>query len=281
MAALETLAKAYAKAHPIEIGRQLDHAETQASADFLAQIPAEHAAAVLDVMMPLPATETLALLPAGEAAAIVARLDPRSGAALLGRLDPAVRSGVLAALPGAERARLERMLAYDPQCAGSRIDPRVVAVPDSAAAAEVFEYLRQAPAGVLYYVYALDERQRLCGVFTLRELMRVPPETRVSAFMTRNPQRARAVDPFESVVRHPAWRRVHALPVVDAAERFLGVLRYSVFRRVEAELGYGSSGPDPARTASALAELYGLGAGGLAQWISAALGSSGTPGGRG
>jgi magnesium transporter len=277
MAALETLANAYAKAYPIEIGRLLDHAESRQSADFLAGIPPEYAAAVLDVMMPLPAAETLAALPVGAAAEIVARLDPRSGAALLGRLDPAARIGVLEALPRAERARLETMLSYDPHCAGSRIDPRVAAVPDSAGAAEVFEYLRQAPAGVLYYVYVIDERQRLSGVFTLRELMRAAPETRVGAFMTRNPQRVRAVDPFESVVRHPAWRRVHALPVVDASERFLGVLRYSVFRRVEAELGHATSGPDPARTASALAELYGLGAGGLAHWISAALGASGNP----
>jgi len=281
MAGLEALANAYAKGHPVEVGRLLDHAQTAESGGFLARIPAEHAAAVLDVMMPLPAAEMLSGLPAAPAAAIVARLDPRSGTALLSRLDAAVRSAVLEALPRLERARLERMLAYDPQCAGSRIDPRVAAVPDSAGAAEVFEYLRQAPAGVLYYVYALDESQRLCGVFTLRELMRAAPETRVAAFMTRNPQRVRAVDPFESVVRHPAWRRVHALPVVDASERFLGVLRYSVFRRVEAELGYASSGPDPARTASALAELYGLGAGGLAQWISAALGASNNPGGRG
>jgi magnesium transporter len=280
MAALDTLADAYAKAHPVEIGRLLDRVQSHERADFLARIPAEYAASVLEVMMPLPAAETLAGLEAGAAAAIVARLDPRSGAALLGRLDAVASRGVLDALPGTERARLETLLAYDPHCAGSRIDPRVAAVPDSAAAAEVFEYLRQAPAGVLYYVYALDEAQRLCGVFTLRELMRAAPDARVAAIMTRNPQRVRAFDPFESVVRHPAWRRVHALPVVDGSERFLGVLRYSVFRRVEAELGQATSGPDPARTASALAELYALGAGGLAQWISGALGSGGNQGGR-
>lgn len=280
MAALHTLADAYTKAHPLEIGRLLDHVQSDERAEFLARIPAEDAASVLDVMMPLPAAETLAGLAAGAAAAIVAQLDPRSAAALLGRLDPAASRGVLDALPTAERARLETLLAYDPQCAGSRIDPRVAAVPDSVAAAEVFEYLRRTPAGVLYYVYALDEAQRLCGVFTLRELMGAAPNTRVATFMTRNPQRVRALNPFESVVRHPAWRRVHALPVVDGSERFLGVLRYSVFRRVEAELGQALSGPDPARTASALAELYSLGAGGLAQWISGTLGSGGHQGGR-
>jgi magnesium transporter len=280
MAALDMLADAYAKAHPIEIGRLLDRAQGQERGDFLARIPAEHAAGVLEVMMPLPAAETLAGVPAATAASIVARLDPRSSAALLGRLDPAASRAVLDALPDAERARLETLLAYDPQCAGSRIDPRVAAVPDSVAAEQVFDYLRQAPLGVLYYVYVLDEAQRLSGVFTLRELMRAAPEARVAAFMTRHPERVRAVDPFESVVRHPAWRRVHALPVVDASERFLGVLRYSVFRRVEAELGQATSGPDPARTASALAELYGLSAGGLAQWISGALGAGANQGGR-
>src|SRR5690349_7536618 len=138
-------------------------------------------------MMPLPAAETLGDLPASAAAAIVAHLDPRSAAALLSRLEPVASQGILEALPGAQRTRLETLLAYDPQCAGSRIDPRVAAVPDSVAASVVFEYLRKAPAGVLYYVYALDEAQRLCGVFTLRELMRAAPSTRVAAIMTRNP----------------------------------------------------------------------------------------------
>jgi hypothetical protein len=52
---------------------------------------------------------------------------------------------------------------------------------------------------------------------------------------------------------------VHALPVVDAADRFLGAIRYATFRALETELGHSLSGPDPSRTANALAELLWVG----------------------
>jgi magnesium transporter len=276
MAAFDALTLAYAEAHPHEIGRLLDRAESHESAEFLAHMPAARAAFVLDAMMPLSAAETLSELAADAAAAIVAELDPRSAAALLGRVDAGISKRVLEAMPVAQRTRLQTLLGYDPACAGSRIDPRAVAVADSTTVADVFEQLRRAPDGILYYVYALDEIQRLVGVFSLRELMSAAPDAEVATIMIRNPQRIRAFDSVESIVRHPAWRRVHALPVVDATERFLGVLRYSVLRNVEAELGQSSAGPDPSRTASALAELYALGAGGFSHLLSGLLAGTGS-----
>jgi hypothetical protein len=61
------------------------------------------------------------------------------------------------------------------------------------------------------------------------------------------------------------------LPVVDADERFLGALNYAAFRAIEAELGQAMAGADATRSASALAELFGLSAGAVLQWASNAL----------
>jgi len=38
-----------------------------------------------------------------------------------------------------------------------------------------------------------------------------------------------------SIVEHPGWRDVHALPVIDDRELFLGVLRYETLRQLEQE----------------------------------------------
>ena len=60
------------------------------------------------------------------------------------------------------------------------------------------------------------------------------------------------------LVMHPAWKRLHALPVVDREGRLLGAIRYGALRAIEAELGERLLRFD-ARVAPALAELCALG----------------------
>ena len=80
---------------------------------------------------------------------------------------------------------------------------------------------------------------------------------------------------------HPAWKRFHALPVIDTDGRFLGVVRYKSVRELEArflETGFEDQG---ARTAEAVGELYGLGLRGMFEsLVSALLGSDESQRGR-
>jgi Mg/Co/Ni transporter MgtE len=190
---------------------------------------------------------------------------------LLLRLPQAEAAALLEPLSPVRSAQLRMLLQYGPARAGGRVDPRAPGVPESLTADEALRRVLREPDGVLYYVYVLDDAQRLVGVVNLRELMRARGDSRVEAIMVRDPARLQADDPLERVARHAAWRRVHALPVVDGSGRFLGALRYSVFRAIEAELGQTVSGPDAARSVSALAELYGLGANALFQLAGTSL----------
>jgi len=93
--------------------------------------------------------------------------------------------------------------------------------------------------------------------------------------MTRDPQALLASASRESIASHPAWQRVHALPVVDRGGVLLGAVRYETVRRLERELGRAARDPDRHATASALAELYGLGLGGFVEWASTTVRGTG------
>jgi Mg/Co/Ni transporter MgtE len=112
----------------------------------------------------------------------------------------------------------------------------------------------------LHYVYVVDDEQKLVGVCNMRELMCADPRDPVVDVMIRKPDRLVAADPLDSLVVHPGWRKVHALPVVDARGRFVGAIRYSDFRTLEAEMGLTRSSGSVVETTSALAELFSLGA---------------------
>jgi hypothetical protein len=51
----------------------------------------------------------------------------------------------------------------------------------------------------------------------------------------------------------------------------LGAIRYEMVRRLERDLGRGAKQVDAQATAAALAELYGLGLGGIVEWASATV----------
>ena len=67
----------------------------------------------------------------------------------------------------------------------------------------------------------------------------------------------------ESIVAHPAWKRIHALPVVERDGRFVGVIRYESVRQLEGRLLEQDVEDHAARTATALGEVYALGLLGL------------------
>lgn len=270
MTAWVALASAYAEAHPTEVARLLESSTDAACAALLRALDESCAARVIAATSPLAAAAALAALPPEIAASIVGRLDPRTASIVLLRLPPADAAGLFERLPGERAAQLRRMLDYGPTRAGGRADPRAISVPATLDAAETLAWVQRAPEGGLHYVYVVDDAQRLVGVVSLRELVSAPSGARIDTFMVKDPDKLHAEDTLERVARHAGWRRVHALPVVDAGGRFVGALRYSVFRAVEAELGQSAVGPDPARTAGALAELYALGGGALLQWAFAA-----------
>jgi Mg/Co/Ni transporter MgtE len=256
----ERLVDAFGKEHPRDVARRIEGAQPEQTAGLLAGVSLLTAASVVAHTSPLAVTTALEHLPPGRASALLAELDPRSIARLLLRCDQPARQKLLASLSRSVAEPVERLLAYPNESVGSRMDPRAPAVPESRTVVDAITAVRAAPGSALYYLYVTDESQRLIGVLNLRELMSASGSKQLSEIMVRDPERARAMDSIETLVRHPAWRKVHALPVVDESNCLVGAVRYSTFRALEAEVGKSLSGRNPSRTANALAELLWLGA---------------------
>lgn len=271
MSAELMLVRAFAAAYPEEVARSIERLAPEAAAEVLGALDAETAAEVLARAVPLIAAHCLAPLDAKAGGEILEAAHPTLAADLLFRLEPATRARLLDAVTPARAEGLKRMTEYGPRCAGGRLDPRAPALPETLSVSEVLERLRAQPAGVMHYVYAIDADRRLIGVINMRELMLAPPEAPLGTLITRNPEALFAHDSLEVIARHAAWKRSHALPVIDRDRRFLGALRYSTFRAIETELGQAAAGPDTDQTASALAELCAVGASAMTRFIGTAL----------
>ena len=258
MSAETLLVQAFAAQHPDEAARAVEQLAPAVFAEVLDALEVAQAAALAVRVMPLAAALALTQLSTEKAASIVLEIEPRSAAVVLLRLTAAERDRIYEAMPQARAAMLRTLSEYGADRAAGRIDPRAPMLPEALAVSEVIDRLRASPEGALDYVYAVDGERRLTGVVNLRELLGAAPTDTLARIMTRSPHTLLADEPLEAIALHPAWKRQHALPVVDRDGRLLGALRYSAFRAVESELGARSASRDTQVT-SALAELFALG----------------------
>jgi magnesium transporter len=178
----------------------------------------------------------LAALNPEQAAGIVEQLEPDDAADLIGELPPTVASRILSYV--ADRADLEKLLAYEEDTAGGLMTPEVVRVPVSATASQAIEEIRRQAEEMenFYQVYCVDDSGRLMGVLPLQRLVAAAPDRKVEELM--QPPEAVA-DPDldqEEVARLMARYNVPALPVVDREGKLLGRVTFDdVIDVVEAE----------------------------------------------
>jgi magnesium transporter len=182
------------------------------------------------------ASETLAALDPGRAAAIVRELDDDDAADMLGELDPSQQEQILSGVR--DRSEVDRLLRYDEETAGGRMTTHVVAVPDSATAEQALEEIRRQAEEMedFYQVFVVDRDSRLVGVLPFKDLVISRPERPVRSFMADADIFVTPDLDQEEVARVMARYNLPSVPVVDELGRLLGRVTFDdVIDVVEAE----------------------------------------------
>jgi len=195
-------------------GRLLDILDAFTAAQSLSEVEPEMQAEVIEGLTESRASNLLEIMPPDEAADILGNL-PR---------DKAER---LLNMMGVREAKLIReLLGYPEDTAGGKMTPEFLAVPSSYTAGECIDYLRRkAPdAETLYYVYVVDDEERLKGVVSLRDLLTVDPGERVEEFMCRDVISVHVDDDQEAVAEVMSRYNLLALPVVDDENVLKGII---------------------------------------------------------
>jgi len=110
--------------------------------------------------------ELLRALPAGERRIWLRLLAPDDTADVIQAADEEERASMLEQLDDVTRREVRALLAYKEDQAGGLMNPRFARVRPGMTVDEAISYVRRQAAHVetIYYVYALDEAQRLLGL---------------------------------------------------------------------------------------------------------------------
>ena len=152
---------------------------------------------------------------------------PDDAADLLQRAPPSTRTELLGLLDEHSQRDVRALLAYAEDEAGGLMSPRYARLRPDMTADEAITYLRRQARERLetvYYVYVLDDAERLLGVVSFRELFAAEPSRAVRDVMRTDLITLRDDEDQEVVARVFRRHGLLALPVVDAGRHLKGIV---------------------------------------------------------
>ena len=159
---------------------------------------------------------------------IVEHMSPDDRAYLLDEVPAKVAKKLLGLLTPEERAATALLLGYGENTAGRIMTPEYVDLKSSASVAQALEKIRRVGLDkeTIYYVYVIDEKRRLIGIVSLRQLVLADPQTRVADIMEQDLIFAHTNDDQEEVAHKIQKYDLLALPVVDREDRLVGIVTH-------------------------------------------------------
>jgi magnesium transporter len=167
-------------------------------------------------------------IPNAEIAEGVRDLESDDAVAILENLDPEDRAEVLEALPLVERTALRRSLDYPENSAGRLMQTTLIAVPAFWNVGQAIDHMREADVEALpesfFEVFVVDPGHRFLGTVFLDRLARSKRPVRLDSIMQEDRRRVNVMEDREEVARLFERYNLVSVPVVDEAERLVGVI---------------------------------------------------------
>ncbi len=165
-------------------------------------------------------------MPAEKIAEILEQMPSDDVADLLGKLSDDRAKALLDLMTKEESEEVEGLLRYDEQTAGGIMLPDFIALKEETTARGAIEALQKEYIDVEmpFYLYVVDDHANLVGVISLRQLVVVPPETRLKSIMATDVVSVQTNTDQEEVARIVARYNVLAVPVVDENNKLVGIV---------------------------------------------------------
>ncbi|MFP4387994.1 MAG: magnesium transporter, partial [Desulfococcaceae bacterium] len=121
---------------------------------------------------------------------------------------------------------VESLLGYEADTAGGIMTPDFIALPEHITAKEAVKSIQREHLDVEmpFYLYVVDENQKLVGVSSLRQLVVSPPETSLKELMVTDVFSVRTHMDQEEVAKLVARYDLLAVPVVDDTNTLVGIV---------------------------------------------------------
>lgn len=211
--------------HPADIAELYQELDLD-EAEYLFKLLDDEVAA--DVLMELDEDERrklLADMPAEDIARQIDYLDSDEAVDLIQELDEDERDEILSHIDDVEQAGdIIDLLKYDEDTAGGLMGTEMIVVNENWSMPECIKQMRMQAEEMdeIYYVYVVDNENRLKGILPLKKLITHPSVSKIKHVMEESPVSVKADTPIDEVALDFEKYDLVAMPVVDSIGRLLG-----------------------------------------------------------
>lgn len=214
--------------HPADAAELLDDLEPQEVRFVLGLLDGRYRSEVFSYLELELQDGVAEIMEPGQLAALITYMSHDERADLIGRLEAERADEIMPLLARAEREDIRRLASYREGSTGSVMTSDYATLPaDITAAAAIERLRREAPdRETIYYCYVLDDRRRLIGFVSLKDLILAPAHRHVADIMQTGVVYATVDDDQEEAARKLMEYDLIALPVVDADQRLVGIVTH-------------------------------------------------------
>ena len=161
-----------------------------------------------------------------KASNIIEEMPPDEAADILGDISAEKMKAILERLDIEDAEDIQELLEHEEDTAGGLMTNDYIAYPPTLSVSEAIERFKQDAEEIetIYYIYIVDEDEKLLGVLSLRELLLAEPNKRLDEIMVTNLKTV-LPDADENVVAAAISKyNLVAIPVVDNEGYLLGIV---------------------------------------------------------
>ncbi len=181
---------------------------------------------IISEVKPEIAVELLSGLELNQIVSILEGLSSDDAASLIPLFEEHLQMDILKKMKREESEVIQEQLAYPEESAGRIMSTDFLALDESTTVGDAISAIQLATeeVEVPFYLYVIDEEQRLKGVVSLKQLILVNSKTKLKDIMNSEVYKVDAFTDQEEVASVVANYNLLAIPVVDEAHKLIGVV---------------------------------------------------------
>ena len=224
--ALSVSAEKLSKMHPADLADIMENISHKERLELFGCLDPETAANTLAEVDLDMQVSILRLMDKERAADILEEMEQDEAVDLLSEMGEDDSDQLLSLMEDEAASDLRELLEYDEGTAGSLMTTDFLVFSQELTADGVIQRLRElAPeADYIYYLYVVDPVGNLKGVVSLRELIISAPESKISELMHTKVISVPAEEGEKQIRRLFSKYGLMALPVIDEAEKVIGII---------------------------------------------------------
>ncbi|MDR3588584.1 MAG: CBS domain-containing protein [Negativicutes bacterium] len=212
--------------HPADIAELLEEMGYKERVDFMRNLDSELAGDALSEVDLETQVEIIEQIDEHHASDILEDMPPDEVADILGELSTEKSEGLLKLMEADDADEVRELMQYEEGTAGALMTTEFLTFSASITVEQAINQLREeaAEAETIYYLYVVDDEERLTGVLSLRELIIAAPQTLLREIMHTKVAMAGEFDNYDEVTEIIKKYSLLAVPVVDENNVMLGIV---------------------------------------------------------